>query len=75
MEWEDFQEQAMDGRSLIAVGGVVHDVDDSLTDHPGGKALISSGIGKDATAIFNGGVYNRTLSPTSATFSWSFSNN
>lgn len=27
-------------------------------DHPGGEALISSFVGKDATAVFNGGVYD-----------------
>ena len=42
------------------MAGVVHDVSDFIKDHPGGKALISSGIGKDATAIFNGGVYNHS---------------
>ncbi|KAI7236258.1 hypothetical protein KC343_g4900, partial [Hortaea werneckii] len=26
----------------------------------GGKAMIKSGIGKDATAMFNGGVYNHS---------------
>ncbi len=60
IEWDDFKEQAMNGRSLITVAGVVHDVGDFVMDHPGGKALISSGIGQDATAIFNGGVYYRT---------------
>ncbi len=44
----------------IAVAGVIHDVTNFIKDHPGGKALISSAIGKDATAIFNGGVYNHS---------------
>jgi len=57
MEFEDFQEQARNGRALIAVAGVVHDLSDFVNDHPGGKAMIRSGIGKDATAMFNGGVY------------------
>ena len=39
------------------MAGVVHDVTEFIKDHPGGKAMISSGIGKDATAMFNGGVY------------------
>jgi len=60
MEWDDYQTEAKNGRPLIAVAGVVHDVGDFIKDHPGGKALISSGIGKDATAIFNGGVYNHS---------------
>ncbi|KAI9839271.1 MAG: stearoyl-CoA 9-desaturase [Sarea resinae] len=60
MEWEDYQEQAKNGRGLIAVAGVVHDVSAFIQDHPGGRAMIKSGIGKDATAMFNGGVYNHT---------------
>jgi stearoyl-CoA desaturase (Delta-9 desaturase) len=61
MEWDDFVEQAdKEGRALIAIGGVVHDVSGFIADHPGGKALISSAIGKDATAMFNGGVYNHS---------------
>lgn len=57
IEWDDFIDQAKNGRGLIAVAGVVHDVSDFIKNHPGGKAMISSGIGKDATAMFNGGVY------------------
>jgi len=61
MEWDDFVEQAYkEGRALIAIAGIVHDVSGFIADHPGGKALISSGIGKDATAMFNGGVYNHS---------------
>jgi stearoyl-CoA desaturase (Delta-9 desaturase) len=57
MEWDDYVDQAENGRGVIAVAGVVHDVTDFIKDHPGGKAMICSGIGKDATAMFNGGVY------------------
>ena len=57
MEWDDFQDQAKNGRGLIAIAGVVHDVSNFIKDHPGGRAMINSGIGKDATAMFNGGVY------------------
>ena len=57
MEWDDYVEQAKNGRGLVAIAGVIHDVTDFIKDHPGGKAMISSGIGKDATAMFNGGVY------------------
>lgn len=59
MEWDDFVEQSST-RALIAVAGLVHDVTDFIDEHPGGRTLISSGIGKDATAIFNGGVYNHS---------------
>lgn len=57
MEWDDYVDQCSNGRSLVTVSGIVHDVTDFVEDHPGGKAMIASGIGKDATAMFNGGVY------------------
>ncbi|KAI5202356.1 putative delta-9 desaturase [Aureobasidium subglaciale] len=59
MEWDDYVEQCKNGRQLISVAGIVHDLGESnfVNDHPGGKAMIRSGIGKDATAMFNGGVY------------------
>ncbi|KAI9882122.1 MAG: stearoyl-CoA 9-desaturase [Watsoniomyces obsoletus] len=60
MEWDDYQEQARNGKALIAVAGVVHDVSSFVKDHPGGKAMINSGVGKDATAMFNGGIYNHS---------------
>ncbi|KAI9827471.1 MAG: stearoyl-CoA 9-desaturase [Thelocarpon impressellum] len=60
MEWDDFRAQALAGRPLVAIAGVVHDVGTFIKNHPGGQAMISSGIGKDATAIFNGGVYNHS---------------
>ena len=58
--WDDFVEDAQSGKALVVVAGVIHDVTDFIKEHPGGKALISSGIGKDATAMFNGGVYNHS---------------
>lgn len=60
MEFEEYQQQAKNGRALVLVAGVVHDVSSFINSHPGGKAMINSGIGKDATSIFNGGVYNHS---------------
>lgn len=57
IDWDDFVAQSKNGKALVAIAGVIHDVADFIKDHPGGKALINSAIGKDATAIFNGGVY------------------
>ncbi|UZP42211.1 hypothetical protein NXS19_010027 [Fusarium pseudograminearum] len=57
VDWDDFVAQSKAGKGLVAIAGVIHDVTDFIKDHPGGKALINSAIGKDATAIFNGGVY------------------
>ena len=45
---------------MITVAGVVHDVTDFIDDHLGGKAIIKSSLGRDATAMFNGGVYNHS---------------
>jgi stearoyl-CoA desaturase (delta-9 desaturase) len=60
IDWDNFVAESKNGKALVAVAGVIHDVTDFIKDHPGGKALISSAIGKDATAIFNGGVYNHS---------------
>ncbi|KAI1258397.1 acyl-CoA desaturase 1 [Xylariaceae sp. FL1019] len=57
ISWDDFVAESKNGKALVSIAGVIHDVTDFIKDHPGGKALISSAIGKDATAIFNGGVY------------------
>ncbi|OJJ69846.1 hypothetical protein ASPBRDRAFT_66914 [Aspergillus brasiliensis CBS 101740] len=56
MEWEEFVDRARE-RALVVVAGVVHDVEDFVKEHPGGRAMIKAGVGKDATALFNGGVY------------------
>ena len=60
ISWDDFVAQSKEGKALVAIAGVIHDVSDFIKDHPGGRALISSAIGKDATAVFNGGVYNHS---------------
>ncbi|KAJ5897774.1 Acyl-CoA desaturase [Penicillium tannophilum] len=57
MEWEEFQQQARTGCNFIVIKGVVHDVSAFVTEHPGGTALITAAIGKDATDMFEGGVY------------------
>ena len=56
MSWDDYTDQAKNGRALVAIAGVVHDVSEFVSHHPGGRAMIKSGFGKDATAMFNGGV-------------------
>jgi stearoyl-CoA desaturase (delta-9 desaturase) len=60
VEWDDFVQRAKDGEALVAIGGVIHNVGSFVKDHPGGKALIASAVGKDATSMFNGGVYDHT---------------
>jgi stearoyl-CoA desaturase (delta-9 desaturase) len=61
MEWDDFKSICERGESaLVAVAGVIHDITAFVNEHPGGKALVGSGVGKDATAMFNGGVYDHS---------------
>jgi stearoyl-CoA desaturase (delta-9 desaturase) len=60
VDWDDFVAQAKNGKCLIVIAGVIHNVTDFINEHPGGRTLITSAIGKDATAIFNGGVYNHS---------------
>jgi stearoyl-CoA desaturase (delta-9 desaturase) len=61
ISWDDFQAQASTGgAAVVAIAGVIHDISPFVADHPGGRALIKSAIGKDATALFNGGVYEHS---------------
>lgn len=57
MEWDDFVERAQGGRELVVIAGIVHDVSGFSKEHPGGRTMIKSAFGKDATGIFNGGIY------------------
>jgi stearoyl-CoA desaturase (delta-9 desaturase) len=61
ISWDDFQTRCVSGEAaLVAIAGVIHDITDFVAEHPGGKALVKSAIGKDATALFNGGVYQHS---------------
>lgn len=59
IEFDDFKAQSKD-RALVLISGIVHDVTDFIETHPGGRALIKTAIGKDGTAVFNGGVYDHS---------------
>lgn len=60
MSWDQYICETLNGRSLVAIAGFVHDISDFVTEHPGGRALIQSAVGKDATAMFTGGVYDHS---------------
>ncbi|KAK7626726.1 delta-9 fatty acid desaturase [Phyllosticta citricarpa] len=66
ISWDEYVERSSinaehgQKRAWILVAGVVHDVTDFISEHPGGRALIKSYVGKDATAAFNGGVYEHS---------------
>lgn len=56
MDRTQFNEKAK-SEFLIIISGIVHCVKGFVKEHPGGQALIRSSLGKDATQVFNGGVY------------------
>ncbi|KAG2168651.1 hypothetical protein JADG_008391 [Aureobasidium aubasidani] len=65
IEWSEFLRLAKEeGRPLVLIAGVVHDVEKFQDEHPGGKFFVKSAVGKDATAMFNGGVYSHSLTAT-----------
>ncbi|KAG5509707.1 hypothetical protein GH5_05569 [Leishmania sp. Ghana 2012 LV757] len=74
--WDDVRAEVNQGRKLIVMDSYVLDLERpipvnpawALIDynikwmdaHPGGQALLLAYVGKDATAAFNGGVYEHT---------------
>ncbi|KAJ3571726.1 hypothetical protein NP233_g3564 [Leucocoprinus birnbaumii] len=57
--WDRFQEEA-DARTLVLISGFVHDTSSFLENHPGGKRLLETYAGKDATDAFFGSVYRHS---------------
>ena len=57
--YAEVQEQAR-STPLILVSGFIHNVSSFLDDHPGGRRMLETMIGKDASAAFSGGVYNHS---------------
>lgn len=47
-------------RPLVLVGGFIHDLSSFMNQHPGGRGVLLSNIGKDATTAFLGGVYEHS---------------
>lgn len=58
--WDEFQELTKQGRNWILIEGILYDVSKFKGEHPGGLKFMDSSIGKDATASFNGGVYDHS---------------
>ncbi|CAG8823638.1 692_t:CDS:1, partial [Dentiscutata erythropus] len=44
----------------ICIEGIIYDVSNFMDEHPGGKTLIFTSLGKDMTTAFNGGVYDHS---------------
>lgn len=60
MGWIEYQSRAEEGETLLVIEGIVHDVSSFIEEHPGGQSMIRSLLGKDASALFNGGVYDHS---------------
>jgi len=60
IEFEEFEDRCNNGASLILVAGIAHDVGNFIKHHPGGEALIKSGIRRDMSSAFNGGIYDHS---------------
>ncbi|CAF2801816.1 unnamed protein product [Rotaria sp. Silwood2] len=58
--FEEYQKLSKrdDGRALILIAGFIHDVSHFIDSHPGGRAIVKSYIGKDATVSFYGGIHD-----------------
>ncbi|KAG0013137.1 hypothetical protein BGZ80_011267 [Entomortierella chlamydospora] len=61
LSFEDFQHACKnDNKKWILLEGVVYDVADFITEHPGGPKYLNMAIGKDMTTAFNGGMYDHS---------------
>jgi len=61
LSYEDFKEEAAT-RPLCILHGFVLDVSGFMDSHPGGRALLSTRVGKDISTAFVGGVYDHSRS-------------
>ncbi|PVU93835.1 hypothetical protein BB561_003005 [Smittium simulii] len=54
----EFDQQVSEyNKQWLIINDIIHDVETFADEHPGGKLLVLSGIGKDMTDAFTGGVY------------------
>ncbi|KAF9905789.1 hypothetical protein BX616_000925 [Lobosporangium transversale] len=59
--FDEFHDMAnKEGRAVTLIEGIIYDISSFIDEHPGGRSLIRSAIGKDATTSFNGGVYDHS---------------
>ncbi|KAF9322452.1 hypothetical protein BG006_002389 [Podila minutissima] len=61
LSFEEFQDQVKSqGKKWTLLEGVVYDVAEFMTEHPGGEKYLKMALGKDMTAAFNGGMYDHS---------------
>lgn len=57
MLWSEFQalvHQPTRPRYLLVLDGIVYDVENFLTEHPGGRSILLSSLGRDCSDVYNG---------------------
>lgn len=52
---EQYTENVKNGRCLLVIDGVVHNLEEFVGHHPGGEKYLLEHVGKDATKFFHGG--------------------
>lgn len=60
MSWATIASRVEDGEKLIVVEGIVHKIDEFISEHPGGARILEFWNGRDATNAFNGEVYKHS---------------
>ncbi|CEL10603.1 hypothetical protein ASPCAL13720 [Aspergillus calidoustus] len=65
IDWEDYTQQAASGRAMVAIAGFVYDITEFVERHPGGEEVLRAAIGRDATAMFYGGVFSHSVTASS----------
>ncbi|KAF8548001.1 hypothetical protein OG21DRAFT_1479331 [Imleria badia] len=59
LSWASYQSQA-ESRAVVCIAGFIHDIEDFLDVHPGGRYLLLKHVGQDATSAFFGGIYDHS---------------
>jgi len=54
MTWDEFESQVANGKQLVVIDNIVHDVNEFVHDHPGGRQTLLNHVGTDATLFFEG---------------------
>jgi stearoyl-CoA desaturase (delta-9 desaturase) len=60
MTWATVERRVNEGETLIVIEGLVHKLDDFISQHPGGPKILEFWNGRDATQAFNGEVYRHS---------------
>lgn len=59
--WDEYQDLVnKQDKKWILIEGILYDMEEFINEHPGGEKYIRTGLGKDMTTAFNGGVYNHS---------------